>query len=108
ARPLAEQAAARPELAAVAAQLAAATGAARARLHALAVAPDAEAALALRVECTRLALRASQVELLAAKGAGFVAPHPAQRRARQAQFFLVWSCPVPVARGVLDDLLAGL
>jgi hypothetical protein len=77
-------------------------------VHELAVTPDTARAMALRVECTRLALRASQVELLSAKGAGFVAPHAAQRRARQAPFFLVWSCPGPVAQGVMDDLLSGI
>ena len=58
-------------------------------------------------QCTRLALRATQAALLAAKGTGFVAPHPAQRWARQALFFLVWSCPRPVAEGVLGDLSDG-
>jgi hypothetical protein len=39
-----------------------------------------------------------------AKGTGFVLPHPAQRWARQAHFFLVWSCPQPAAEGLLADL----
>ena len=40
----------------------------------------------------------------AAKGAGFVRPHPAQRWARQALFFLVWSCPRPAAEALLEEL----
>jgi butyryl-CoA dehydrogenase len=61
--------------------------------------------IALRVECTRLALQASQVALTVSKGAGFVVPHPAQRWVRQAAFFLVWSCPRPAAEGVIAHLL---
>jgi alkylation response protein AidB-like acyl-CoA dehydrogenase len=102
---LAHEAAARPDLEPAAARFRSAADAARRWLHALALAPDADAALAARVDCTRLALRASQAALLAAKGAGFVAPHPAGRLARQALFFLVWSCPRPVAAGVLDGLV---
>jgi alkylation response protein AidB-like acyl-CoA dehydrogenase len=100
------ESATRPDLAPVAAQFRSSTTAARERLHALAVTPDADATLAARVKCTRLALRATQTALVAAKGAGFVSPHPAQRLARQALFFLVWSCPRPVAAGVLDDLVS--
>lgn len=80
--------------------------AARSRLHGLAtVSTTAEAVLAVRVECTRLALRAAQAALVAAKGAGFVAPHPVQRWSRQALFFLVWSCPRPVSADLLADLV---
>jgi alkylation response protein AidB-like acyl-CoA dehydrogenase len=63
--------------------------------------PTADATLAVRVDCTRLALDATQVALTVAKGTGFVAPHPAGRWARQALFFLVWSCPRPVTEGLL-------
>jgi len=77
----------------------------RATLHALAESPgDAQQTLALRLDCTKLALRATQAGLMIAKGIGFVASHPIQRWARQALFFLVWSCPRPVAEGVLADL----
>lgn len=77
----------------------------RQRLHDLATShTDADQTLALRMDCTKLALRATQAGLMAAKGAGFLIPHAAQRRARQALFFLVWSCPRPVATGVLTDL----
>jgi alkylation response protein AidB-like acyl-CoA dehydrogenase len=99
----------RPHWKTVAERFEAARVAARRRLHELAaVTPGPEQALALRVDCTRLALRATQMALLAAKGVGFVTPHPAQRWARQALFFLVWSCPRPVSEGVLSDLLTGV
>ncbi|WP_459555585.1 acyl-CoA dehydrogenase family protein [Lacunimicrobium album] len=79
----------------------------RTRLHALAQSPkDADAAMAIREECTMLALQATQTSLLMAKGAGFAKPHPVQRWTRQALFFLVWSCPRPVAAGVLSRLMA--
>ncbi|WP_020474048.1 acyl-CoA dehydrogenase family protein [Zavarzinella formosa] len=96
----------RPELETVAGQFSQSVESARRRLHALADgSPDPESVAALRVDCTRLALQASQTGLLFAKGTGFVVPHPAQRLARQALFFLIWSCPRPVAAGVLDGLL---
>ncbi len=96
----------RPDLVPAWERFAGAVNAARGRLRERAVGPaDPDATLALRAECTRLALKATQAGLVAAKGAGFVAPHPAQRRARQALFFLVWSCPRPVASDVLADLL---
>jgi alkylation response protein AidB-like acyl-CoA dehydrogenase len=99
------EAAARRDLSSVAARFRSAADTARGRLHALAVAPDPDETLVLRADCTRLASRATRAALLAAKGAGFVVPHPAQRWARQSLFFLVWSCPRPVASVVLDDLL---
>jgi alkylation response protein AidB-like acyl-CoA dehydrogenase len=61
----------------------------------------------LRVDASLLALRATQAALLIAKGAGFVVPHPAQRWARQAHFFLVWSCPGPVSDGLLQQIVVG-
>ena len=60
--------------------------------------------LALRTDCTKFVLRVTQTSLMVAKGNGFVVPHPVQRWTRQALFFLVWSCPRPVAEGVLADL----
>jgi butyryl-CoA dehydrogenase len=102
---LCREAADRPILADHAERFGAILTASRERLHALAGSPPSDATLALRVECTRLALRTTQAALLAAKGVGFVAPHAVQRWARQALFFLVWSCPRPVADGVLKDLL---
>ncbi|HEY4308094.1 MAG TPA: acyl-CoA dehydrogenase family protein [Pirellulales bacterium] len=61
----------------------------------------------LRYRANSLALRASQAALTAAKGAGYVAGHPAGRWCREAMFFLVWSCPQPVAAAALCNL-AGL
>jgi len=78
----------------------------RGTLHGMVeAAPTPEAALKLRAGCTRLALQATQAALILSKGSGFVAPHPVQRWVRQALFFLVWSCPRPVASEVLDGLL---
>jgi alkylation response protein AidB-like acyl-CoA dehydrogenase len=61
----------------------------------------------LRARANSLALRTSQAALGAAKGAGFVVDHPAGRLAREALFFLVWSCPNPVLQANLCEL-AGL
>ena len=61
----------------------------------------------LRTRANSLALRASQAALAAAKGAGFLASHPAGRWCREALFFLVWSCPQPVMAANLCEL-AGL
>jgi len=100
---------ARPFLAPPTGRLAAGLAAARTELHRLAAGPpDPPAAAAARVRCTRLALRATQAALTAAKGAGFVTPHPTGRWARQALFFLVWSCPPATAESLLDDLTADL
>jgi alkylation response protein AidB-like acyl-CoA dehydrogenase len=63
-----------------------------------------EAALALRAAANALVLRATQAALTVSKGDGFVHPHPAQRWARQALFFLVWSCPRPAAEATLGIL----
>jgi butyryl-CoA dehydrogenase len=60
---------------------------------------------ALRALANALVLRATQAALTAAKGVGFVRPHPAQRWARQAMFFLVWSCPRPAAEATVGYLL---
>ncbi len=64
-----------------------------------------EAAARLRGRANALVLRAAQVALAASKGSGFLRSHPAQRWARQAHFFLVWSCPRPAVDATLDDLL---
>ena len=101
------EAVARPGLGEVVRRFEAGREASRAELHALAVGdPDPNAVLAIRARCTLLALRATQAALAAGKGAGFVAPHPAQRWARQALFFLVWSCPRPTADQLLAELAA--
>ncbi len=58
----------------------------------------------LRQRANSLALRSTQAALTSAKGAGFVATHVAGRMAREALFFLVWSCPQPVAAANLCEL----
>ncbi|MEO8269853.1 MAG: acyl-CoA dehydrogenase, partial [Aureliella sp.] len=58
----------------------------------------------LRQRANSLVLRATQAALSAAKGAGFVSGHVAGRMAREALFFLVWSCPQPVVRANLCEL----
>jgi alkylation response protein AidB-like acyl-CoA dehydrogenase len=65
---------------------------------------DAQEASNLRAKVNALVLRATQFALAASKGSGFLRSHPAQRWARQAMFFLVWSCPAPA----LDATLACL
>ena len=61
----------------------------------------------MRARANSLALRSTQAALAAAKGTGFVVGHPAGRWAREALFFLVWSCPQPVMAANLCEL-AGL
>jgi alkylation response protein AidB-like acyl-CoA dehydrogenase len=69
--------------------------------------PDAGSASQIRSQANALVLRATQAYLTAKKGTGFLRLEPAQRWARQALFFLVWSCPAPVAGAAIRDL-AGL
>jgi alkylation response protein AidB-like acyl-CoA dehydrogenase len=102
---LRDEASRRPNLRVAADRFAAARRAVRGRLEGLLAQPSADAVLALRTDCTQLAVRAAQAALVVAKGAGFVAPHPAQRWARQALFFLVWSCPRPVSTDILAELM---
>lgn len=59
---------------------------------------------ALRTDATGVALRAAHAALVASKGAGFVAGHPAGRAACEALLFLVWSCPQQVASAVICEL----
>jgi alkylation response protein AidB-like acyl-CoA dehydrogenase len=61
----------------------------------------------LRQRANSLVLRTTQAALQASKGAGFVSGHPAGRCAKEALFFLVWSCPQAVIDANLCDL-AGL
>lgn len=56
-----------------------------------------------RGRANSLVLRATQAALVAAKGAGFVASHPAGRWCREALFFLVWSCPPAVLNANLCE-----
>ena len=69
--------------------------------------PGAATSASIRGQSNALVLRATQAYLTARKGSGFLREDPAQRWARQALFFLVWSCPSPVANAALRDL-AGL
>ena len=69
--------------------------------------PGAPTSAAIRGQSNALVLRSTQAYLTARKGSGFLRDDPAQRWARQALFFLVWSCPSPVANAALRDL-AGL
>jgi alkylation response protein AidB-like acyl-CoA dehydrogenase len=76
----------------------------RRELHAAAnSSANAQTPEQLRTRSTDLALRSSQALLTATKGAGFVAGHPAERLAREALFFLVWSCPQAVATKLLNN-----
>lgn len=59
----------------------------------------------LRRQANSLVLRATQAALQTAKGAGFIEGHPAGRWAREALFFLVWSCPQAVMEANLCDLV---
>ncbi len=59
---------------------------------------------AIRGGANRLVMRTTQAAMTAAKGAGFVQGHPVGRWCREALFFLVWSCPQPVATEQLCEL----
>jgi hypothetical protein len=76
-------------------------------LTAARVAPGAPTSAQVRAQANALVLRITQAYLTARKGTGFLRTEPAQRWARQALFFLVWSCPGPVAQAAIRDL-AGL
>ena len=57
----------------------------------------------IRQRANSLVLRSTQAALAAAKGSGFAVGHPAGRWCREALFFLVWSCPQPVAAANLCE-----
>ena len=61
----------------------------------------------LRGKANSLALRATQAALTIAKGTGFAAEHAVGRWAKEALFFLVWSCPQPVIEANLNELTHG-
>ncbi len=65
---------------------------------------SAEEAAEVRARANALVLHATQTALAVAKGSGFLRSHAAQRWARQALFFLVWSCPRPALEGTLAYL----
>lgn len=58
----------------------------------------------LRTRANSLVTRATQAALTAAKGRGYVVGHPVGRWCREALFFMVWSCPQPVATASLCEL----
>jgi alkylation response protein AidB-like acyl-CoA dehydrogenase len=64
-------------------------------------------AVALRARANNLVLWSTQAALTAGKGSAFLRHHPVERWARQALFFLVWSCPWPAASATLDYLASG-
>jgi alkylation response protein AidB-like acyl-CoA dehydrogenase len=102
------EAAARPELAQSATSLRRQHQELRQEMYRLARSGGpAEQAVALRGRANTLVLGATQAALTASKGTGFLRQHPAQRWARQALFFLVWSCPWPAAAATLAQLTAG-
>ena len=70
-------------------------------------APGSPSSASIRGQSNALVLRATQAYLTARKGSGFLLDDPAQRWARQALFFLVWSCPSPAANAAVRDM-AGL
>ena len=61
-------------------------------------------AASIRGAANRLVLRSTQAALTAAKGAGYIDSHPVGRWCREALFFLVWSCPQPIAQAYLCEL----
>lgn len=67
-------------------------------------ASDAPSSASVRARANAVALRSTQAYLTARRGRGFLLSDPAQRWARQALFFLVWSCPTPVANAAIRDL----
>jgi alkylation response protein AidB-like acyl-CoA dehydrogenase len=99
----------RPPLAADSERLGQLHRALRQEMHELAEGKQPpERAVELRARANTLALGATQAALTASKGTGFLRSHPAQRWARQALFFLVWSCPWPAAAATLAQMASGL
>jgi len=97
-----EESTARPDLKPTAERLEHACNHIRAELHeAMQHGCNSDAAAAIRGRANTLVLRATQAALTASKGAGFLRGHPAQRWARQALFFLVWSCPRPAVEATM-------
>lgn len=62
---------------------------------------------AIRTLANGLVQRTTSAAMTTAKGAGMMIDHPVGRWCQQALFFLVWSCPQPVADAHLCEL-AGL
>lgn len=68
---------------------------------------DTDAVPRLRAAAIDLALRTSQSAVALQKGSGLLLDHPAQRLAREAMFFLVWSCSDPVIDCTVNVLAGG-
>ena len=106
---LEQEASARPELQESTAPLRGELDRLRADIRTAAENPEATpnrpelSSLEIRRRANSLVLRATQAQLAASKGAGFVAGHPAERAVREALFFLVWSCPQPVLSAALRE-----
>ncbi len=66
--------------------------------------PSRLSASELRSKANSLSLRATQAALTVSKGAGFAADSEIGRWAKEALFFLVWSCPQPVLEANLEEL----
>ncbi len=59
----------------------------------------------IRASVNDLLVRLATVTVTIAKGSGYLKTHPAQRLAREALFFLVWSAPDSVQVQTLEHLL---
>ncbi len=68
--------------------------------------PPGEEIDGLRIRVNDLLVRAAGVSLTLAKGSGFRREHPAQRLAREALFFCVWSAPEAIRSGTVARLLS--
>ncbi len=101
---IADEAAKRPDLTAPVDALRAEHGRVREDLLSAARGQPACSTESLRQQANSLVLRAAQAALATAKGTGYVVGHPAGRWCREALFFLVWSCPHPVAAANLCEL----
>ena len=65
--------------------------------------PTSMHANSLREESNRLVLRATQAAMAIGKGAGFLTTSPISQWAKEAMFFLVWSCPQGIANAHLCE-----
>jgi len=58
----------------------------------------------IRADVNALVIRLAATLMTLAKGSGYLSSHPAQRLAREAMFFLVWSAPDAVRIGSLERI----
>lgn len=76
--------------------------------HALRAAADGDLSIdsaTIRSRANGLVGRTTSAAMTTAKGAGLISGHPVARWCCQAFFFLVWSCPQPVAEAHLCELV---